>query len=219
MFIFGGFLSGTLLPWVIFAPVLPLIVAMIKRPQLNNTNISLLFVCVVTLLTNIFSLFIKDELPLNNSFFTLVVLVEFIFSLLLLKSCTSNALMKRIIYTSGLVFTGIFITFMILKGTDEHYSGLIKIGYILSFALSLSVIVTQLENIKHYLTASPSFWITSGLFFHFGLVSLLLLLNNGVNPDKLPSDEDFGMMYAFITCIKFLFFSIGLIIDKKLGAN
>ncbi|MGL6266781.1 MAG: hypothetical protein ACRC2O_02605 [Chitinophagaceae bacterium] len=216
MLIFGGFLSGTLLPWVIFAPVLPLMVAMIKRPPLNNTNISLLFVCVVTLLTNIFSLFIKDELPLNSSFFTFAVLVEFIFSLLLLKSCTNNELMKRIIYTSGLVFTGIFITFMILKGSDAHYSGLIKIGYSLMFVLSLSVIVTLLENIKHYLTASPSFWISAGLFFQFGLVSLLLLLNNGVNPEKLSSDEVFGMMYAFITCIKFVFFSIGILIDKKL---
>jgi hypothetical protein len=108
---------------------------------------------------------------------------------------------------------------MILKGTDAYYSGLIKIGYSLLFLLALSVIVTQLENIKHYLTASPSFWITSGLFFQFGLVSLLLILNNGVNPEKLPSDVDFGVMYTVITCIKFLFFSIGLIIDKKLEAN
>ena len=46
-------------------------------------------------------------------------------------------MMKRIIYTSGLVFTGIFITFLILKETMLHSSGLIKIGYTLMFALSL----------------------------------------------------------------------------------
>jgi hypothetical protein len=215
MFIPGGFISGTLLPWVIFAPVLPLLVAFIRRPRLNDTNIALLFVCVVTLLTNSFSLFIKDELPLNRSFFTLTILVEFIFSVLLLKSCTRNAMMKRIIYTSGLVFAGIFVTFLVLKGTDAHYSGLIKIGYALLFALSLSVIVTQLENITHYLTASPAFWISAGLFFQFGLVTLLLLLNSGINPGELTEDMDFGMMYTIITCIKFIFFAIGLMVDKN----
>ncbi len=215
MFIFGGFISGTLLPWVIFAPALPLLAAMIRRPRLNDTYIALLFVCVVTLLTNSFSLFIKDELPLNRSYFTLTILVEFIFSILLLRSCTPNMMMKRIIYTSGLVFAGIFITFLVLKGTDTHYSGLIKIGYTLLFALSLSVIVTQLENITHYLTASPSFWITAGLFFQFGLVTLLLFLNSGINPGEIAEDQDFGMMYTIITCIKFIFFSVGLLIDKQ----
>lgn len=214
MFIFGGFISGTLLPWVIFAPVLPLLTAMIKRPRLNDTNISLLFVCVVSLLTSSFSLFITDELPLNRSYFTLTILVEFIFSILLLKSCTPNVLMKRIIYTSGLVFAGIFITFLVLKGTDAHYSGLIKIGYALLFGLSLFVIITQLENITHYLTASPAFWITAGLFFQFGLVTLLLFLNAGINPGGIAEDQDFGMMYTIITCIKFIFFSVGLLIDK-----
>ena len=215
MFIFGGFISGTLLPWVIFAPALPLLAAMVRRPRLNDTYIALLFVCVVTLLTNSFSLFIKDELPLNRSYFTLTILVEFIFSILLLRSCTPNMMMKRIIHTSGLVFAGIFITFLVLKGTDAHYSGLIKIGYTLLFALSLSVIVTQLENITHYLTASPSFWITAGLFFQFGLVTLLLFLNSGINPGEIAEDQDFGMMYTIITCIKFIFFSIGLLIDKQ----
>ncbi len=124
-------------------------------------------------------------------------------------------MMKRIIYTSGLVFAGIFITFLVLKGTDAHYSGLIKIGYTLLFALSLSVIVTQLENITHYLTASPSFWITAGLFFQFGLVTLLLFLNSGINPGEIAEDQDFGMMYTIITCIKFIFFSVGLLIDKQ----
>jgi hypothetical protein len=219
MFILGGFLSGTLLPWVIFAPVLPLFVALVRKPRLNNTYISLLFVCVVTLLTNIFSLFIKDEPTLNRSFLTFTILVEFIFSILLLKSCTENTLMKRIVYTAGLIFAGIFVTFMVINGTNDHYAALIKIGYALLFILSLSVIVTQLDNISHYLTASPSFWITAGLFFQFGLVTQLLFLNAGLNPGELAADQDFGMMYTIITCMKFIFFSVGLLVDKKSNSN
>lgn len=212
----GGFLSGTLLPWVIFAPALPLLAAFIKRPSLHSTNIALLFVCVVTLLTNTFSLFITDEMPLNRSFFTFSVLVEFIFSILLLRSCTGHKMVTRIIVTAGLVYAGIFITFLVLRGSDAHYSGLIKIGYSLLFAISLMVILTQLENITHYLTASPNFWITAGLFFQYGLLTLLLVLNNGINPQQLPADLDFGVLYTIITCIKFIFFSMGLLIDKKL---
>jgi hypothetical protein len=212
----GGFLSGTLLPWVIFAPALPLLVASIKRPPLHSTNIALLFVCVVTLLTHTFSLFITDEMPLNRSFFTFSVLVEFLFSVLLLRSCTSHKMVKRIIVTAGLVFAGIFITFLVLRGSDAHYSGLIKIGYALLFAISLMVIITQLENITHYLTASPDFWISAGLFFQYGLLTLLLVLNNGINPQHLPADLDFGVLYTIITCIKFIFFSVGLLVDKKL---
>lgn len=216
MFIPGGFLSGTLLPWVIFAPVLPLLAALIRKPPLNATYISLLFVCVVTLLTNSFSLFIQDEINLTKNFFTWSIMVEFIFSIMLLKACTNHSLMKNIILTSGLVFIGICITFLILNGNSAHFAGLIKIGYTLLFILSLMVIFTQLENITHYLTSSPSFWITAGLFFQFGLLSLLLLLNDGLNPEELPADQDFGILYTIITCIKFIFFTIGLLVDKKL---
>ena len=120
------------------------------------------------------------------------------------------------IVTAGLIFAGIFITFIVLRGSDAHYSGLIKIGYALLFAISLIVIVTQLENITHYLTASPDFWISAGLFFQYGLLTLLLFLNNGINPQQLPADLDFGVLYIIITCIKFIFFAVGLLVDKKL---
>jgi hypothetical protein len=81
------------------------------------------------------------------------------------------------------------------------------------------VIISQIKDTKHQLMESHIFWISAGIFCHCGLVSLLLFVNEDVNSEKGDTGSEFGTLYTVITIIKFIFFSIGTLVYKKLGTR
>ncbi len=216
MFNPGGFLSGVFLPWVILAPAMPLLVILIRKIFFDPAIISLILLCVVTMLVNFFIFLTQDHLPFAQLFLNISLLLEFIFAALLLRTCTSNSLLQYAVITGVLVFTGVFLTLGFPGGFKNHYPHLDKACFVSLFFFSFLVLISQLHNINHRLTESHIFWISGGLFFHYGLVSLLLFLNDDIEAGGIAPDAEFGLLYTVITIIKFIFFSIGLLVYKKL---
>jgi hypothetical protein len=146
------------------------------------------------------------------------IFLDFLFTLMVLQACTSNKMIQTVILASGLAFCGFFLSLMFTKESMQFQPVLINIGYALLFALSLMVILSQFQDISRHLTSSPSFWISAGIFFQFGLLTLLFFLNENLRSDQLADEDGFGMMFTIINFFRFLFFSIGLLmIPKKNG--
>jgi hypothetical protein len=214
MLIPGGFLSGTVLSWLLVAPAIPLCILLVKRPVFNSLSISLILLCVVSFLTSSFSLVVPSDTPVNSSFQEFSVFIEFFFNILVLKSCVRDKTHQYLIVTAGLIYCGIFLSLMVITNGQEYPFLWIRIGYVLLFALALSAIINQFQDVSHHLTGIPAFWITAGIFFQYGLVSLLLLVNDS-STQKIAEDSELGILYMIINVIRFLFFSIGLLLFEK----
>lgn len=220
MLIPGGVLSGALVSWVLIAPAIPLCILLIRKPQFNTLSISVILLCVVSLLSGAFLLVSPEENPQEKGFHHFSIFLDFLFNLMVLQACTSNKMIQTVILASGLAFCGFFLSLMFAKESMQFQPVLINIGYALLFVLSLMVIIAQFQDISRHLTSLPSFWITAGIFFQFGLLTLLFFLNENLNNKKIPDDNGFGLMFTIINFFRFVFLSIGLLlIPKKNGTN
>jgi hypothetical protein len=215
MLIPGDVVPGNLLPWALFAPVLPLLLLLLRRMHFNATNTSLVLLCVVSILSSTF-LFISDGNALQESFIRVSFVAEFIFTGLLLKTCTDNKLLSYSILTASLVFLGIFSSFCLMGGQESAMEMVSKMGVLILFLFSLLVLASKANKVEEHITSSPDFWFTAGIFFHFGLLSLLLFTAKKTTDLDFHEHDQFSIVYVIIFCLQFIFFSIGLIIPNTL---
>jgi hypothetical protein len=219
MFIPGGYLAGPMLPWLLLAPVMPLLIILFRRPRFNDTTTSLIVLCVVSLMVSSFTYLIYEQASLTRFFMNFAIALEILCTVILLKTCTGITYHKYAMITAGLVFTAIFVSFILTGTTGKFHIDLVKIGYALLFVLSVSVILNLQRDMSRHLADSPEFWISAGVFFHYGLITFLLLLNHDTRPETISIDDDFGLMYTLINFLRYVFFSAGLLLYKKNGAD
>jgi len=215
---FGGVVPGNLLPWVLVAPVFPLLLLLLRRMNFNATNTSLVLLCVVSVISHTFLIIAKGN-PIQSSFVHVTFISEFLFTGLLLKTCTPNQLLKYSIITSILVFLGIYTSFSVMGGQATGIEIVMKTGVILLFLVSFLVLASKVNKIDESLIMSPDFWFTAGIFFHFGLYSLLLLTSKSTSDLKYHDQDQFSIMYVIIFCLQFIFFSVGILLPKSLDIN
>jgi hypothetical protein len=211
----GGFLITVFLPWVMFAPVLPLSIILFRRIFYNPPAIALVLFCVVTLLMNGFLFIIRDYKELQGTFLNISTLLEFIFSALILRTCTTHKILKYAMVVAVMVYVSVLLTFDIASGFSQHRAFTGSVGYALLFIFSLLVLLSQQQNLSRHLIDLPVFWFAAGIFFQSGLVSFLLLLNHDVQANQLAASSDFGVLFIIIVIIKFIFFSAGALVHKN----
>jgi hypothetical protein len=216
MFNPGGFLTGVQLPWVILAPVLPLLIILVRRIFFDPAIISLILLCTTSILVNLFIFLIRDHAEYTQLFLNFSLIIEFIFASFLLRTCAFNSLLKSAIVAGMLVFPGVFLALGIPGDFKDYNPFLGKACFVSLFVFSFLVLVSQFRYTNYQLTESHVFWISGGLFVHCGLVSLLLFLHGDSENSRISSFSDFNTLYTIITLIKFIFFAIGLLVYKKL---
>ncbi len=129
------------------------------------------------------------------------------------------ALLKYSIITTILVFLGIFTSFSIMGGGTPGLEIVMKTGVIILFIVSLLVLASKVNKVDEHLIMSQDFWFTAGIFFHFGLYSLLLLTSKSTTDLNYHDQDQFSIMYVIIFCLQFIFFSVGILLPKSLDIN
>jgi hypothetical protein len=215
MFLPGGLFSGAMLPWILFAPALPLLAAIIRRPAFNASFISVLVCTLVSLLTGIFSL-LSSTPEINTQVFYFTLFLDMACAFLLLYFHAGRPAMQQIILFAGLLFAGIFIALMLAGSRQSGIDALIITGYAAVFLGAIAILMDQLNQVSEYITRSPAFWICAGLGFHYGLIGLLLFLSPENEVHKLLSQTDFGLLYTAILLLRYIFFSIAVFLYKPL---
>jgi hypothetical protein len=220
MLIPADFLSGALMPWVLAAPALPLAFILFKKPVFTTLNIALLLICVVSMLTNIFfNMMIQQPSDIEGNVYLLGILVDFGFSMFLLWNCTRHKLIRGMILAVCVMFCGAVSSLMIVNVGMADVTSILSIGYLLIFALAVSVIVMNAVDRSDHITDSPAFWMASGLMFQFGIMALLLFMQIGREAGEWLRDRELGLMYTIITCLRFILFSVGLLVGNKTAVS
>jgi hypothetical protein len=215
MFLPGGFISGALLPWILLAPSLPLVAALIRRPSFTPSSISLMICSLISLLTGIFG-YLSSDKELNRAVLHFTIFLDAASAFVLLYVQSGWSKLQQVILSLGLLFGGVFITLMLFGDDGTGLAILIKSGYVVIFLSALAVILSRMQHITEYITVSPAFWISAGICFQYGLLALLLAMNPNTDPAKLLLDTDFGLMYTIIYTLRFVFFSIAVFLFRTI---
>jgi hypothetical protein len=209
MFLPGGFLSGAILPWILLAPSLPLVAALVRKPSLSLPSVLLLVSSLVALITGIFGYLAADTEP-KPAILHFMIFIDAITAFLLLWVHSGWQRLSQVLLAVGLIFSGIFLA-LILTGNDGlALSVLVKTGYLALFLGALAIILLRMQHISEYITVSPAFWVSAGIFFLYGLLALLLFMNPHEDPSRLLSDADFALIYTILHILRFIFFSIAV---------
>lgn len=172
-------------------------------------SVLLLVSCLLALLTGIFGYLAADTEP-KPAVLHFMIFIDAMTAFLLLWVHSGWHRLTQFLLTAGLLFCGIFLA-LILTGNDGlALSVLVKTGYLTLFIGALAVILSRMQHITEYITVSPAFWVSAGIFFLYGMLALLLFLNPHEDPSRLLSDGDFALMYTILHILRFLFFSIAV---------
>jgi len=202
-----------LLPWVLIAPAIPLLLVLITRTYNNSSQTSLVHLCVITILSNVF-LAVAAKSTQDPALLHISYLATFIFTLLLLKNCTNHRVLKITIFTILLLFIGIYLSVRFMSGDLRNMHILNTIGALVIFLLAVLVLVSLAYKVDLHILSNPDFWYSGGVFFHFGLLSLLLFTGKKITDADYHEQNEWSMMYAIVFCLQFLFFSIGVYMHK-----
>ena len=210
MLIPGGFLSGTLYPWVLCAPMLPLLCLLLRKPVMDRTLITLILLCTVTILADTFLFMSRGQASIMPAFETAAVFFQFVFSCLLLWSLTGDIYLRYAIAAASLVYAAVFLTMNLIPGFEPFRSYLVVFGFALLFLFSVLVLFTLQQNLNRHLNETPEFWIAAGLLFEYGLLAFLLMVNTDLQPGALSAGSGIEVMLALITLLKNVFFCLGI---------
>lgn len=202
-----------MMPWVILAPALPLLLIFLNRSYGNGKQFSMVMLCVITILSNVF-LVLAARSAVQETFLQVSFIADFVFTLLLLKNCTDHQILKYSIFTIILVFLAIYLTNQILSTGLSQINNMMLAGAIIIFIVAILVLITLTGNVYQNLILSADFWYSGGIFFHFGLLSLLLFTGKKVSDIDYHEHNDLSSLYTIIFCMQFLFFSIGVYFHK-----
>lgn len=220
MLIPADFLSGALMPWVLAAPALPLAFLLFRKAVFNTLNIAMLIGCIISMLTNVFiNLLVLQPADLQSNIYLLGLMIEFGVSMVLLWNCTHRKLIRGMILAVGVLFSGALASLMVMDTTFKDLLIVLNIGYWLIFFLAVTVLMMTAKDSANFLTNTPEFWVSAGLMYHFGLIGLLMLIHPGSTPAEWSTNNDFGLMYTIITCIRYLMFSASIMVSMKQFSN
>jgi hypothetical protein len=208
----GEIIAGYLLPWLLVAPAIPLLLLLIRRTRNGKTLTVLAMLCVASILSHVF-LLIASGSGLEDDFIHVSFLVEFFFTGLLLKFCTDHSVLRYSILTAILIFGSVYITYVSLL-PRANSSTLMLTGVLLVFLVSILVLLSKLNKLEQNILSIPDFWFTAGIFFHFGLLSLLFLTAKKSNDLDYHDQNEFSILYVVMFFIQFLFFTVGVIMQK-----
>ena len=122
MFLPGGFLSGAILPWILLAPALPLVAALVRRPSMSMPSVLLLVSCLLALLTGIFGYLASDAEP-KPAVLHFMIFIDAATAFLLLWVHSGWYRLKQVLLAAGLLFCGIFLALIggFLVGFGARY--------------------------------------------------------------------------------------------------
>ena len=202
-----------LLPWVLIAPAIPLLMVLFTRTYNNSSQTSLILLCVITILSHVY-LAVAARSTQDPALLHISYLATFIFTLLLLRSCTNHRVLKISIFTILLLFISIYLSVQFMSGDLGNMHVLNTTGTVIIFLLAILVLVSLVYKVDLHILANPDFWYSSGVFFHFGLLSLLLFTGKKITDANYHEQNEWSIMYAIVFCLQFLFFSIGVYMHK-----
>jgi hypothetical protein len=209
-------LSSTLMPWAMMAPALPLIIMLFGRIPFTGLNVSILLICIVTMLNNMFyGILPKTPPTIRNDIHLAGIITEASLSLVLIWNLIVNGMIRKVIIAFASIMIGGLILELTFHSAFPDLNTLLFFCY-LAIALLAGIVLFLLSNIDsdHFLTDIPAFWTGAGITFHFGLMALLLLVMPTLNMKEWALYPGFSLLFVISNCIRQTAIAIAVFIGR-----
>jgi len=210
-------LSSTLMPWAMLAPAVPLIIMLFGRIPFTGLNVSILLICIVTMLSNMFyGILPKTPPSIRYDIHLAGIITEASLSLVLIWNLIENGIIRKVIIAFASIMIGGLTLVLTFHSAFPDLNILLFLCY-LAIALLAGTVLYLLSNIDsdHFLTDIPAFWTGAGITFHFGLMALLLLVMPPMNMKEWALYPGFSLLYVLSNCIRQIAFAIAVFMGRN----
>lgn len=210
-------LSSTLMPWAMAAPAVPLLLMLYGKSPFTGLNVSILVVCIVTMLTNmIYGILPRTPLSIRNDIHLTGIITESSISLVLIWNLISNGLLRKVIIAVAAIMIGGLTVMMAFHSNVSDLKGAVSISY-LGIATLAGIALFNLSETTSdgFLTGEPAFWTGAGIAFHFGSMSLLLAVMPDMNMKDWGIVPGFGLLYVISNSMRYLAYAAAVHAEKK----
>lgn len=210
-------LSSTLMPWALAAPALPLLLMLYGKSPFTGLNVSILLVCVVTMLTNmIYGILPKTPPSIRNDIHLTGIITESALSLVLIWNLISNGLLRKIIIAVATIMVGGLTLMMAFDADISDLKDALSVSYLAIAALSgIALFSISTSTTEDFLTGEPGFWTGAAITFHFGLMALLLAALPALNMKDWSLFPGFSLLYLISNSVRYLAFSAAVHTESK----
>ena len=199
----------------VYSPAIPLFIIIIRQLFVNQTFNLLMIYCLLSLFFTMFADLSQTNLILNQTVTNIQFLVEFIILSLLMRSAIVDHTIQQIINVITILFSGVVITYSLMKGMDTHLPLLYGFGNVLLVMNSVLLAIDVVRSEKKNLVSSYLFWIVAAIFFFYGCFFLLafgwkfIFTRNNITAQEI-------WQFSFLALIlKSTFFSVGAIVYRR----
>lgn len=200
-----------------FAVLLPLLIALYKRNNMNTVQRKLALLLLVTLVTESISNVLWYQKENNLPVYHFYTVAEFILIINVYRTVLKKFFFKNffalitIIFISFAVLNTIF--FQSLKTFNSNVTTLL--GFIIIF-LTLSYFYKLLKEVKYgMLESNPMFWLNSGFLIYFSSNLILFYINNSMFKEANEVSYLFWGLHAIVNIILTVFYTIAIWVNPK----
>ena len=205
-------LSSTLMPWAMVAPAIPLLLMLWGRISFTGLNVSILLICIVTMLSNMFyGILPKTPPSIRNDIHLAGIIIESSLSLVLIWNIVSNGIIRKVIIALITILVGGLTLVMSIRSSIPDLKGILSISY-LGIALLAGAALYELSQSEResLLTDTPTFWTGAAIAFHYGLMSLLLMVLPAEHMKDWASYPGFGLLFVLSNCIRHAAYAVAV---------
>lgn len=214
-------LSSTLMPWALAAPALPLLLMLYGRSPFTGLNVSILLVCIVSMLTNmIYGILPRAPLSIRNDIHLIGIITESSLSLVLIWNLISVGLLRKVIIAVAAIMIGGLTVMMASQTNISDLKYALSISYFgIATLAGIALFKLSETTSEGFLTGDPAFWTGAGIAFHFGLMSLLLAVLPDMNMKEWGFQPGFGLLYVISNSVRHLAYAAAVHTEKKRSEN
>ena len=185
----------------VYSPAIPLFIIIIRQLFVNQTFNLLMIYCLLSLFFTMFADLSQTNLILNQTVTNIQFLVEFIILSLLMRSAIVDHTIQQIINVITILFSGVVITYSLMKGMDTHLPLLYGFGNVLLVMNSVLLAIDVVRSEKKNLVYGCIFLLAFGWKFIF--------TRNNITAQEI-------WQFSFLALIlKSTFFSVGAIVYRR----
>lgn len=206
----GAIISQPFLAISLVAPLIPLGFLLAKKGNGMRRSTLLLGLLLSANLVSAMFIQISIETALHQVFVHIVYVLQIIFSALLLRGCTDQLILQQIILTIISIYAASSLTLLLILPKGD-LSFLIQTGFGVVFILSI-LVLTSLTYNSPSLLSCPEFWYTGGIFFFYGLLSIMIVIPQLISLPR--GDHSSGTLGSICYLAQSFLFCKGIAIQR-----
>ena len=199
---------------IIFFPLLPVIIILLRGVYQKDVLTFLLIICLLNFSQNLALIALSTDYINENSLRNIFSLLEFPVIVQVFRPAIQNKLREPVDIIMIAILSSL-VTYYFLKGADQKVIllDLLKNGFVILLTSYCLVNVVRNENLQIFY--SPLFWVATGTLFYFVIAFLMYVLDDYHLHPSIIADKLLLLNTASVA--RYFFYALAGLLYKKVN--